>query len=124
LITANQAAEQGRPVYAVPGPIDRPTSQGCHRLIQEGAKLVMGVEDILEEFGQLELLSEDEAEETRPDLSEEESALFALLSGMEVGIEDLIRQADLPSQVVATTLMRLEMKRLVKQLPGKHFVRC
>ena len=123
LITANQAAEQGRTVYAVPGPIDRPTSQGCHRLIQEGAKLVMGVEDILEDFGQLELITEDGQEETLPDLTKEESTLFALLSGTEVGIEDLIRQACLPSQVVATTLMRLEMKRLVKQLPGKHFVR-
>lgn len=123
LITANQAAEQGRPVYAVPGPIDRPSSQGCHRLIQEGAKLVMGVEDILEDFGQLELVLEEGASPELPELSEDEKMLYALLSGSEIGIEDIIQQSGLPSQLVSTTLMRLEMKRLVKQLPGKHFVK-
>jgi DNA processing protein len=126
LITANQAAEQGRNVYAVPGPIDRPNSVGCHRLIQDGAKLVMSVDDILEDFGQLALSM---AEGSEPDslplagLSDEERKVFALLSITEIGIEDIIRQAELPSQIVSTTLMRLEMKRLVKQLPGKHFVR-
>lgn len=123
LITANQAAEQGRQVYAMPGPIDRPTSQGCHRLIQEGAKLVMGAEDVLEDFGQLELITEEGAPQAPPELSKDEAALYELLSGTEIGIEDLIRQSGLPSQLVATTLMRLEMKRLVKQLPGKHFVK-
>ena len=125
LITANQAAEQGRPVYAVPGPIDRPSSVGCHRLIQDGAKLVISAEDILEDFGQLNFNLETEGEppSTPAGLSDEETTIFALLSGTELGIEDIIRQAALPSQVVATTLMRLEMKRLVKQLPGKHFVK-
>ena len=128
LITANHAGEQGRNVYAVPGPIDKPGSAGCHRLIQDGAKLVMCVEDILEDFGQLEF---DMAEGMAPseagapgDLTPEEAAIIALLSATETGIEDIIRQAKLPSQVVATTLMRLEMRRLVKQLPGKHFVRA
>lgn len=127
LITANQAAEHGRTVYAVPGPIDRPTSVGCHRLIQDGAKLVVSVEDILEDFGQLELIMDSDGSDhpaAPAGLTSEEQAVFALLSGTELGIEDIIRQVGLPSQTVSTTLMRLEMKRLVKQLPGKHFVRA
>ncbi len=127
LITVNQAAEQGRNVYAVPGPIDRPTSVGCHRLIQEGAKLVMSAEDILEDFGQLELLPvEDEgpSEVAIPEgLSEEERVVLGLLSGTETGMETIIEQSKLPAHVVSTTLMRLEMKRLAKALPGKHYVR-
>ncbi len=132
LITANQAAEQGRPVYAVPGPIDRPTSAGCHRLIQDGAKLVMGVEDILDDLNQFDFgssvdtVSGPSAEDgggLPQGLNAEEERLLGLLSQSEIGIEDLIRQSDLPSQLVSTTLMRLEMKRLVKQLPGKQFVR-
>ncbi len=49
LISASQAADQGRNLYAFPGPIDRPTSHGTNRLIQQGAKLVMSVDDILED---------------------------------------------------------------------------
>lgn len=128
LITANQAAEQGRPVYAVPGPIDRPTSAGCHRLIQDGAKLVIDVEDILEDLNQFDFSAADMSPSPESpvldELTSEERQLFDLLSQSELGIEDIIRQADLPSQVVSTTLMRLEMRRLVKQLPGKQFVRA
>lgn len=135
LITANQAADQGRPVYAVPGPIDRPHSAGCHRLIQDGAKLVTSAGDILEDletlnFGpvgegaQAQAAMADEGDTAWPEgLSEQECQLLERLSTSETSMEDLIQQTGFSVQLVSTALMRMEMKRLVKQLPGKQFVR-
>ncbi len=124
LITANQAAEQGRNVYAVPGPIDRPSSVGCHRLIQDGAKLVMDAADIVEDFGQVQMAFSEQSDSSSPAaLSEEEQSIYDLLSASETGIETIAKQVELASPVITSTLMRLEMKGLVKQCPGMNFVR-
>lgn len=123
LITAGQALDQGKNLYSVPGPIDRPSSAGCNRLIQQGAKLVMSAEDILEDYGavQEELPLTDSA--PRVELNAEEAALLPLLSSTETGIEDLTERSGLAPAVIAATLMRMEMRRLVKQLPGRNYVR-
>ncbi|MCB1232650.1 MAG: DNA-processing protein DprA [Verrucomicrobiae bacterium] len=131
LITANQAMEQGRNVYAVPGPIDRPTSEGCNRLIQDGAKLVIDSRDVLDEMemllppsprqGELEL--PDAAAVSGPPLDDTERAVLAALGDDELPIDTIIEEASLPSSVVSVTLLKLEMKRRVKQLPGKYFVK-
>ena len=127
LITANQAIEIGRSVFAIPGPIDRPTSQGTNRLIQDGAKLVTCVEDILSDTGELFPTAPEPTELTKTgpvaDLSDEERRIYDLLGSDEVQIDGIISQAELPAPVVSTTLMKLEMKKLVKQLPGKYFVK-
>lgn len=131
LITANQAMEQGRNVYAVPGPIDRPTSEGCNRLIQDGAKLVIDSRDVLDEMEllnppqprQSELGLADSAENSGPPLDAAEQAVLDAIGDDELPIDTIIDQASLPSAVVSATLLKLEMKRRVKQLPGKYFVK-
>jgi DNA processing protein len=129
LITANFATEYGRQVFAVPGRIDSPRSKGCHELIKKGAKLCEGVEDILSEFEYLFPASNrpPTANETGVlpalDLSENEQKIFAVLDSEELTIDDVIRQCGLPSSAVSVALFSLEMKRLVKQLPGKLFVK-
>jgi DNA processing protein len=129
LITANFATEYGRQVFAVPGRIDSPRSKGCHELIKKGAKLCEGAEDILSEFEYLFPASNrpptPDQTGTLPaiELSQHEQTVCELLSNEETGIDEVIRKSGLPSSAVSVALLSLEMKRLVRQLPGKMFVR-
>jgi len=130
LITANFATEYGRQIFAVPGRIDSPRSKGCHDLIKKGAKLCEGVEDVLSEFEYLFPGSNrpPSASETGVlpalALNENEERIFASVRlEDETSIDEIIRASGLPSSAVNVALFSLEMKRLVKQLPGKLFVR-
>ena len=129
LITANFANEYGRQVFAVPGRIDSPRSKGCHELIKKGAKLCEGAEDILSEFEYLFPASNRPAAVSETGvlpaltLSENEQRVYDALSNEESTTDEVIRRCSLPSSAVSVALLSLEMKRLVKQLPGKLFVR-
>jgi DNA processing protein len=132
LITANQAGEQGRQVFAVPGRADSILSKGANKLIKDGAKLTEDVEDILSEFEYLlpkratELTDLGlEGRGTKPalQLSEMEEKVMAQVSNEEVAIDEIIRASGLTTACVSATLLALEMKRLVRQLPGKQYVR-
>jgi DNA processing protein len=130
LITANFATEYGRQIFAVPGRIDSPRSKGCHELIKKGAKLCEGAEDILSEFEYLFPASNRPAAVSETgilpalELSANEQRVFdAVKAGDESAIDEIIRASGLPSSTVSVALLGLEMKRLVRQLPGKLFVR-
>lgn len=121
LITAQSALEQGREVFAIPGNINARASKGANQLIKEGAKLVAGVDDILEELG---MVGEALANEPPPQLEGEEAIIFALLSSEPLHVDRIIRQTKYPSSRVLSTLLSLELKGLVRQLSGKQFVRA
>jgi DNA processing protein len=126
LITASQALEQGRSVYAVPGHINAPSAMGSNRLIQQGAKLVMDASDILDDLQILLPEAKPSAEagaRPLPPLSEEERRVYAAIEATETSIDDITEKTDLPSATVSSRLLQLELKRLVKQLPGKYFVK-
>jgi DNA processing protein len=125
LITSSQAIDQGRSVYAVPGPINRPTSAGSNRLIQQGAKLVMDARDILEDMQALFPETPKLSHVTpRADLLDgEERKVYDAIDDSETAIDEVIAKSGLPTAKVCSTLLALEMKRLVKQLPGQHFVK-
>jgi len=127
LITAGQATELGRTIFAVPGQIDRPNSMGSNRLIQEGARLVMDGGEILDELGCLfpSRSTTGSARGTPPtlDLTAEERAIFDALGDEEALVDQLVSRSGLSPSTVSTTLLRLQMKRLVQALPGNYFVK-
>ena len=131
LITVRMALEQGRLVFAVPGPIGRQGVAGPHRLIKEGAKLVECAEDIVEEL--LPMVSRRatgtllDAEKPRlrsqPVLTEREQQVWDALDMDPLHIDLIARHLNLGIAETAEVLLHLEMKGLVRQLPGTLFVR-
>jgi DNA processing protein len=126
LITASQAIEQGRSVYAVPGHINAPTAHGSNRLIQQGAKLVMDASDILDDL-QILLPEKQKLPEASarplPELTTDERLVYDAIRPTETPIDQIAASSELPAATVSSALLRLELKRLVKQLPGKYFVK-
>jgi DNA processing protein len=131
LITAGMALEQGRQVFAVPGPLDREGVAGPHRLIKEGAKLVERAADITEELtpmvspripGGSARPERDEGAPAVP-LAERERKIWDLLGVEPLHIDPIARQVGLSVAQAAEVLLRLELMGLVKQLPGTLFVR-
>ena len=119
LITAQQALEQGREVFAVPGCIDNELSRGCHKLIRQGAKLVESVDDIVEELSALfgyALV----AKEKKPELLAVEEQLLHCIDYRTTSLDQVIGQNNLPASVVTSTLLSLELAGCVKSVPGGY----
>ncbi len=129
LSTANHAMEQNREVFAVPGPVDSLSSRGCHRLIRDGARLVETADDILEELGPLVQevrTAPDEPPVRHPaelTLTDPERSLLGRLGDTPTGVDDLIGATGMTAAQVMATLSVLELKRMVRRLPGHRFVR-
>lgn len=138
LITADFALEQGREVFALPGKVDSGTSFGTNKLIQQGAKLVSCVEDILEEFnfGITPAPEEKErsgeapkpalaGEDNIPNrgLEDEEDFLYNIIADQPLSLDEIVEKADIGVPRIYDLLLRLQMKRLIRQIPGEHFVR-
>ncbi|MFH1570257.1 MAG: DNA-processing protein DprA [Gemmatimonadota bacterium] len=123
LITAACALEQGREVFAVPGDVIDGRSAGCHRLLKEGARLVEGVDDILEELENLLPAPLRAAPPPAPPLNLVQASLLARLDARGRQVDDLAGETGLPSAELLEALLQLELAGLVEQLPGKRFAR-
>ena len=128
LITARLAAEQGREVFALPGSIHNPLARGCHHLIRQGAKLVEGVEDVLEELGPLAACvgapRADEAprQNMTADLDGEQRRLLQALGFEPVSIDALVARSGLTAEVVSSMLLTMELQGCVTS-NGGHYCR-
>ena len=145
LHTARHAMEQNRDIFAVPGRIDSVACEGCHDLIRDGATLIRGIDDVLSQLGPLlrpvqidgsngEARSKergrrasDGPREVRSvaelSLSDQEQSVLGRLGGEPISVDALLGQCDMEASRVLATLTVLEMKRLVRRLPGNEFVR-
>ena len=137
LITANFAAEQGRTVFAVPGKVSSSTSSGTNALIKDGACLIQTVDDILQELSIAEIepateegrgaIEEKISRQTKAyiynSLTDDERKVYKMLSDEPVYVDEILRSSGLESARMSKVLLNLELKKLIKQLPGKQFVR-
>lgn len=134
LITARIAAEQGREVYAVPGSIDSPGSRGTNKLLKEGAKLVENVDDILDEIrhvikngnhdadkGVDKIIETPSPSDKNFELTLDEKMILNGLSSIPVSIDAVIQSTGWNAGRALEVLMKLELKDIVTQLPGKRF---
>src|SRR5579862_104470 len=125
LITAAFALEQNRQVFAVPGPVGAVRQHGPHRLIQQGAKLVTKVEDVVEEIAPqlLPRLAARRAADQSASVSADERSVLDVLGADGRHIDELIRALGVPPATALETLLALELRGIVRQLPGKRFSR-
>jgi DNA processing protein len=135
-ITARYAAEQGRDVFVVPGSVYNPQSQGCHRLIKEGARLVESAEEILEEYGlstpisspphvrrTMDPLPVAAGDDTKRDegLSSQEKEILKMMSAVPVSIDELVELSKMPVDRLAEVLLSLELKERIQAMPGQQY---
>lgn len=125
LITARLALEQNREVFAVPGEADAGQSRGTHQLIKQGAKLVEGVPDIIEEIAP-ELLYRSarplgSSARALPDVPEPARGVLRLLESGPLAIDQLIHESGLSAAQMSEILLTMELQGWLSQLPGKRF---
>ena len=128
LITASSALDQGRDVFAVPGSIDSFKSTGSHFLIKQGAKLIENADDILAEFGFFGRVALEKSVPTNPDgtpreMDEFEKKVYEIIGDYPVHMDDIVRMGNMDAGKVAGILMKMELEGMVRQLPGRMFVR-
>jgi DNA processing protein len=125
IITATTALDQGREVFAVPGNITEKRSSGTNKLIRDGrAKLITCIQDIFDELSlQLQLPFDHQNAQQLPDLTPAEQSMYKLISSEPLHIDLLAEKAEISSSEALVTLLSLEFKGIIRQLPGKLFIR-
>jgi DNA processing protein len=121
LITASFAAEQGRDVFAVPGNINAPQSQGTNRLIRDGAQPLINPQDVLEALN-LTMVTEHRAVRVALPSDPIESRLYKLLSQEPMHVDEIRAQTDMPIETVSATLAMMELKGMVRQVGGMNYI--
>jgi DNA processing protein len=124
LITVDFALEQGRDVFAIPGQINSKNSEGTNNLIKQGACMVTEINDILSEYG---LVTDENKTNIQQgelfDLSPEEKLIFDLLGTDSEHLDELVYKSKLTIGELSTCLLQMELKGIIKALPGNYYVK-
>jgi DNA processing protein len=123
LITAKQALEQGRDVFAIPGSIHSPLAKGCHWLIKQGAKLAESAQDILEELDPGAVSRPEAKAHAVVPVSAEEAAVLAVAGFAPVDLDTICIRGGLTPDAASAMLLKLELEGYMSRLPGGLFQR-
>lgn len=121
LITAAFAADQGREVFAVPGNINAPSSQGTNRLVRDGAHPLLDVQDVLEVLN-LTMVTEQRVARAVLPADATEARLLQVLGRQPLHVDDIRLQTGMPIEQVSAALALMELKGMVRQVGGMHYI--
>ena len=119
LITARYALEQNREVFAIPGSIHNPVARGCHALIQEGAKLVVSSQDVLQELGMV-TSTKPTIKQKQRQLAQQHQKLVKCIGYEPTAVDTIIERSGNSAQEVLSMLLELEMQDVIVTVPGGY----
>ena len=123
LITADLALEQGKDVYALPGPVTSRLSQGCHGLLRQGAGILISPQDLLEELGVGSQQTEQKSDKIKKVLENHENVVYSCLGLFPKGICDLTEETGLRVQELMDCLITLEIKGYIREISKNHYIK-
>ncbi len=119
LITASLGLDQGKEIYAIPGNITSPVSIGCNKLIKDGAKVVLDVNDILEDYNLSNIKSS-----FKKDFSKDETIVISCLEENNKTFEQICKSCNIPTNKILSILTKLECSNIVKKVCGNQYAIC
>ena len=123
LITASYALEQGKTVYAVPGRVGDALSEGCNRLIADGAGVAYSIEPLLEELKIQDGFPEDFTQKNKIRLASQEEMVYSCLDLHPKNLEDIVREIPLSAREITGLLLKLELKGLIEEPVKNYYAR-
>ena len=124
LITADMALEQGKEIYALPGPINSELSKGCNRLIQQGAEILLGIDELLQNIVSDYRYSTKKQEENKIKLESKEKLVYSCLDFYPINLGKLMNKVNLPISEILNILVTLELKGYIEELSKNYYAKC
>lgn len=123
LITADQGLEQGKDIYALPGPVTNPLSRGCHQLIRQGAGILISPEELLNELDIYMEKSFENKNKNKKELETPENIVYSCLDLFPRSISELIKDTGIASGELLQILTTLEIKGLIKEISKNYYIK-
>ena len=123
LITADLALEQGKDVYALPGPVTSQLSQGCHRLIRQGAGILISPEDLLAELKVVVGPGIQKSDKNKKTLENHENVVYSCLDLFPKGLDQLTAETGLGARELLDGLISLELKGYIREISKNYYIR-